>query len=129
MPLPTAYVAGMGRTIARRSARLLVVAIVGLGFLMGSVALADQSPISSRLPLTLASEAIGVTVVVESGDHLWKISDRHLQATMGHNPTSREILPYWRKVIETNRPTLRSGDPDLIYPGEVVRLPAVSELP
>jgi nucleoid-associated protein YgaU len=38
-----------------------------------------------------------------------------------------EISPYWRVVIETNREGLRSGDPDLIYPGETVVLPPVNE--
>jgi nucleoid-associated protein YgaU len=28
-------------------------------------------------------------------------------------------------VIETNRASLTSGDPDLIFPGEVIRLPEV----
>lgn len=111
----------MGRSIVK----LLVVVITGLGFLLGGAALADERPTSSRIPLTPLSARSGESVVVASGDHLWKISDRHLHATFGHNPTNREILPYWLEVIDVNRPTLRSGNPDLIYPGEVVRLPAV----
>jgi nucleoid-associated protein YgaU len=55
---------------------------------------------------------------VAKGDHLWKISARHLDTDANH-----EIAPYWRQLIEVNTPHLRSGDPDLIYPGEVVELP------
>lgn len=63
------------------------------------------------------------TVVVEKGDHLWKISSRHLCALTGRPATNAETGPYWRTVIEVNRRQLRSGDPDLIYPGEVIELP------
>ncbi len=34
---------------------------------------------------------------------------------------------YWVVVIEANRSRVRSGDPDLIYPGEVIVLPPVSQ--
>jgi nucleoid-associated protein YgaU len=79
-----------------------------------------------RVPVALAEKAPGAeTVVVERGDHLWKISARHLEEV---DPGSR-IAPYWRAVVDLNRPRLRSGDPDLIYPGELIELPATSELP
>lgn len=65
------------------------------------------------------------TVVVEKGDHLWKISADHL----GPEASDGQIAPYWLEVVEVNTPTLRSGDPDLIYPGEVVALPATREQP
>jgi nucleoid-associated protein YgaU len=38
-------------------------------------------------------------------------------------PTNREVAEYWRKVIDANRDRLRSGDPNLIYPGEEIILP------
>lgn len=65
------------------------------------------------------------SVVVEKGDHLWKISERHLST---HRP-EQETAPYWLQVIEVNTPSLRSGDPDLIYPGELIVLPEVSGQP
>ncbi len=119
----------MGKPISRRNARLLVITIGGLWFLMGGVAMAEKASISSRLPITVGAEVTEEAVMVIEGDHLWKISDRHLYARLGHPPTSQELLSYWRKVIEINRPTLRSGDPDLIYPGEEVNLPAVNGPP
>jgi nucleoid-associated protein YgaU len=65
------------------------------------------------------------TVVVERGDNLWEIAAAHLTATFGRHPTDPELAPYWRIVVEHNRSRLRSGNPDLIYPGEVVELPPV----
>lgn len=65
------------------------------------------------------------TVVVEEGDHLWKISERRLSDVYQREATNAEIGPYWREIIDENQPTLRSGNPDLIYPGEVVALPPV----
>jgi hypothetical protein len=60
---------------------------------------------------------------VEPGDHLWKISEEHLAGVLGRAVGDAEIDPYWRSVIDANRSHLRSGDPDLIYPGETVALP------
>lgn len=34
----------------------------------------------------------------------------------------------WRKIWKANQTTLRSGDPDLIFPGEVIIIPGLSEL-
>lgn len=77
----------------------------------------------TRLPVSLTPAADGETVVVEAGDHLWKISESRLDDILRRRPTDAEVSPYWREVIDVNRATLRSGDPDLIYPGEVVVLP------
>jgi nucleoid-associated protein YgaU len=42
---------------------------------------------------------------------------------MGREPSDSEVAPYWVSVVEANRNSIRSGNPDLIYPGEVVLLP------
>jgi nucleoid-associated protein YgaU len=67
--------------------------------------------------------------VVAAGENLWTIA----AAALGSAPRSapgalsdRAIAPYWASVVAANRPFLRSRDPDLIYPGEVIRLPPVS---
>jgi hypothetical protein len=59
------------------------------------------------------------THVVVAGDNLWTIA----AARLGTHRAA-DIAPYWRRVVERNRPTLRSGDPNLIHPGELVALPA-----
>ena len=62
---------------------------------------------------------------VVAGDNLWVIAKRALADAWGRTPSDGEIAPYWRSLIEDNRPRLRSADPDLIYPGELLELPTV----
>lgn len=104
---------------------LFLVVLVAL-LIASGVALAAPAG-DVRLPVTVTGTGTITEkpdeVIVEKGDHLWKISARHLEA---HSPGLR-VAPYWLRVIEVNTPSLRSGDPDLIYPGEVIRLPSVSE--
>jgi hypothetical protein len=66
------------------------------------------------------------THVVAVGDNLWRIAAAELARIHGgERPTDAVVVPYWHAVIEQNRATLRSGDPSLIYPGEIVTLPAL----
>ena len=67
-------------------------------------------------------------VVVRAGDNLWVIARRALRPGAGA-PTANEIVPYWRRLIAANAGTLRSHDPNLIFPGERVVLPPTSEGP
>lgn len=73
-------------------------------------------------PVTVETPAS--THTVDDGDNLWIIADRQLRATTTE-PTTSALASYWRQVIAANRSTLRSGDPNLIYPGEIVTLPPV----
>jgi hypothetical protein len=73
-----------------------------------------------------ASEA---THVVVKGDNLWAIAAAHLNVETGSAVASDRITGYWRRVIERNRTTLRSGDPNLIYPGEIIALPPTQTSP
>jgi hypothetical protein len=59
---------------------------------------------------------------VQPGDNLWTIARAEL-ARVGRTLDDRDIAPYWLRLIAANRATLRSGDPNLIYPGEIVELP------
>ena len=70
-----------------------------------------------------------VQVVVAPGDDLWALAAGRLAATRGIAPAAvadAEIAPYWVAVCERNRAALASGDPNLIFPGEIVTLPPVS---
>lgn len=110
-----------------------VAIIVGLVGCMMAGAVAFASPAEEvRLPVTVSppeqpgrpeprTGASGDSVIVVRGDHLWKISAEHL----GTEASDHQIAPYWRQVITLNTPHLRSGDPDLIYPGELVDLPPI----
>ena len=79
-------------------------------------------PAPVGLPITV-SATNHHRVVVAVGDHLWKISSRHLKTA---TVETSDVATYWRAVIDLNRDDLRSGNPDLIYPGEVISLPSVS---
>jgi nucleoid-associated protein YgaU len=57
--------------------------------------------------------------IVEPGDNLWSIA----RAALGWNARDDEVAPYWKALIGANRSHLRSGDPNLIFPGEVLGLP------
>lgn len=64
-----------------------------------------------------------LTWLVRPGDHLWKIAGEHLMIVLDRPPTRDEHARYWVEVIDAARPIIRSGDPDLIYPGEQIPLP------
>lgn len=68
-----------------------------------------------------ASSLLGPHVVVR-GDTLWDIAAAVLRKRQGTAPTSREIDAYWRRIYDLNRETIGS-DPNLIHPGQVLRLP------
>jgi hypothetical protein len=63
------------------------------------------------------------THVVAVGENLWVIARAALVARGNPAPDEVAIARYWHRVVADNRPTLRSGDPSLIYPGEMVVLP------
>lgn len=64
-------------------------------------------------------------VVVAAGDSLWSIAEETL-IDAGRSPVDEHaVASYWRRVIDHNRGMLTDpNNPDLIYPGQVVALPA-----
>lgn len=63
---------------------------------------------------------------VAPGEHLWVIAADALAAHRGVAPdelADEAIAEHWRAVIEANAGRLRSGDPDIVFPGEQLRLP------
>lgn len=60
---------------------------------------------------------------VEPGDSFWSIAEEVLADRLGRAPTDVEIIPFWRSVIDANRDRLRTGDADLVYPGQVFVVP------
>jgi hypothetical protein len=66
---------------------------------------------------------------VAEGDNLWTIARDHLSRVTSRRVSDlseREIARYWLDVVDANRAGLRSGDPDVIFPGETVKLPPVT---
>lgn len=89
----------------------------------------DPNPASSgQSPVPVATGARTV-VTVRSGDNLWAISRRHLGGLLGRRPVNADVARYWRKVVAHNGPALISGNPDLIYPGELIELPPPDRQP
>jgi len=78
-------------------------------------------------PVEVVDGSVNHQVTVRRGDHLWSLSESHLERVLGRTDLSEhEIARHWVRVIAANETTIRSGDPDLIYPGEVVVLPAIN---
>jgi hypothetical protein len=72
------------------------------------------------------SPAAGTTHTVTGGEHLWSIAAARVASASRRASADlapADIAPYWLRVVELNRHRLRSGNPDLVHPGEVVELP------
>lgn len=86
-----------------------------------------SAPVVEAMPTpVLPSPPPAITHVVEAGDNLWSIAAQHLAAEAGvpaRTLESEQVADYWHRVIEANWAVLRSGDPDLLLPGEVIVLP------
>ncbi len=108
----------MGHAFRRCAVLSIATAVITLS----PVARADTGGIRNYLPIAIEAGEPD-SVIVEKGDHLWSISAKHLEQRLARRASEEEIAPYWRQVIDVNRDRLRSGDPDLIYPGETVLLP------
>lgn len=113
----------MGAKSRRSLATALLAATAALPIVISETAIAGEETVAVRLPVDRAAESQVATVTVHQGDHLWRIARRRLEEVMGRGVTSGQIARYWRSLIDHNVDRLRSGDPDLIYPGEVIVLP------
>jgi hypothetical protein len=65
--------------------------------------------------------------VVAVGENLWQIAKAEVGRASGNaRPDNRAVGAYWQQLVAANRATLRSGNPSLIFAGEVVTLPAAT---
>jgi hypothetical protein len=135
------------RAIRRVVDRALLVAVVGVATAPSAAHAATpgvrdgraaptsvvQAP-STRAPTPApAAPSAGVsltatTVTVGPGDDLWRLAATRLAAATNRpraDLADAEIARYWVAVCEANRGVVRSGDVNLVYPGEVLVLPAV----
>ncbi len=62
---------------------------------------------------------------IRSGDSLWSAAAVHLESVRGRTPSDTELATYWSRLVAHNRNRIRSGDPDLVFPGEVIECPPV----
>lgn len=89
---------------------------------------ADPPPVETMSVLDAAESAASPpaaddTWVVRPGDSFWSIAEELLADALGRPPSDREVDPHWRRLIEANRDRLATGDPDLLFPGQVLALP------
>lgn len=87
-------------------------------------------PVTPPLPTESEStnpHAAGVAgeIVVRAGDHMWSLAEERLASVRGRTVSDSETALYWLEVIAVNLSRIRSGDPDLIFPGETLILPAI----
>jgi hypothetical protein len=87
----------------------------------------DQHPVAPLAPIAPAPAPLPparpATHLVQAGDNLWRIARDELVARGNAQPDDATIARYWQTVIALNRRTLRSGNPSLIFAGELVALP------
>lgn len=92
------------------------------------------APPATPVPITPATPpgppappdvSVADTLVVEPGDSLWSIAEEALADAADGRPDDATVERYWRRLIEANRQALVDpGNPDLIYPGQSLLLPA-----
>jgi nucleoid-associated protein YgaU len=58
------------------------------------------------------------TYRVQPGDSLWRIAARQLGAQATNEDTAREVNRLW----ELNQQRIGTGNPDLIFPGQTLRM-------
>lgn len=85
---------------------------------------AEPAPAPVAPPGPSPTEAVPGTWTVRPGDHFWSIAHRLVAAELGRPPSEAEVRPRWLTLIELNRDRLVvPGNPDLLRPGQVLRLP------
>jgi hypothetical protein len=83
------------------------------------------APATPGLDAAAGAPTPGVHVIA-AGENLWTIAAARLGAVTNRAASAvpaAEIARYWRALCELNRATIRSGNPSLVYPGEVLQLP------
>ena len=85
---------------------------------------APPAPPPPAAPTPPASPADGTAVVV-AGQGFWDVAAGALADQLGRAATDAEVLPYWQALIDVNQDRLPDpGNPDLVYSGTVLELPA-----
>ena len=63
-----------------------------------------------------------------AGDSFWTIAEGQLRSVLA-DPDPAVVADYWRRIVSANHDTIRSGDPNLIYPGEIITIPKMARTP
>jgi nucleoid-associated protein YgaU/DNA-binding SARP family transcriptional activator len=83
------------------------------------------APVVDATPSAEVPAASETEVVVERGDNLWTISEDRIESELGREAGDPEVAPYWQTVVDANQDRyVQAGNPNLIYPGQVLVLPS-----
>ncbi len=96
----------------------------GTASVSAAVVVPAPMPGSAGPPATTTAE---VQHIVEPGEHLWGIAARELAGRADTAPTTGDVVAYWTRLCERNRDRLASGDPNVVFAGEVIVLPPVGD--
>lgn len=67
---------------------------------------------------------------VRSGESFWAIAEAEVERVTRHQPDLSQVDGYWRTLVRANADRLMQlGNPDLVYPGQVLVLPPVPGSP
>lgn len=79
----------------------------------------------AAVPVPAPARAPDDEVVVEAGDSFWSLAVDVVTEARGGVPGDREVVEYWERLIAANRSRLvDSANPDLLFPGQTLLLPA-----
>lgn len=91
-------------------------------------AASDEVPTTQQVPTTLppptAASPHPEIVVVTAGSSCWSLAAEALEDRLGRAGSDAEIRRLWSRMIAANADRFVTGDPDLIYPGQELQLPA-----
>lgn len=75
-------------------------------------------------PPGAAEDATSMDYAVGAGENLWVIAEQQVRLNLGHEATEAEIRDYWLALMDLNAPRMvEPGNPNLLLPGQVLRLP------
>ena len=78
-------------------------------------------------PTAVDPVRVADTWVIRSGDHLWYVAQTTLRDRIGVAPSDDDVSSYLAELIEANRDRLLvPANPDLVFAGQVIALPAAS---
>lgn len=75
----------------------------------------DSTSIGTSNKLDPWQKEVNEKYVIQPGDNFWKIAIENSNAT-------ESSIEFWRKIIKDNVSLIKSKNPNLIYPGEVISI-------
>lgn len=123
--LPVAPVLSPAPAVAQQPVVATLVPVVHGGVVVPPAAAIGRGPVQ-QVADAAVDGALPREHLVAEGEHLWGLAAAVVAEGTGRSPGDVEpsdVAAYWVRIIEANPQGPASGDPDVIYPGERLRLP------